>query len=295
MIERKSYMSSISVIIPAYNEANGIANVVEHVKGFMADQKIEHEIIVVNDCSTDDTARQAKAPGVIVISHPINRGYGASLTTGLKKAKYDHVLIMDADESYPVDDIEKLLPYMNDFDMVVGARQGKHYHGSLIKRFSRAVFYVLLGYVTGEKIPDANSGLRIFKKDVVMQFEDDFCSGFSFTTTITIILLSNKGLIKFVPIDYMPRTGKSKVRHLRDTARTVQILLHTIVYYNPIKAFLPFSLASFAMFIIFTGLWLFKAHSIFYGLSAVMSFISSMFFMGLGMNTYAAVKGGKKK
>lgn len=288
-------MSPISVIIPAYNEANGIAGVVGHVKSFMADQKIEHEIIVVNDCSTDNTANEAKSPGVTVISHPINRGYGASLTTGLKKARYDHVLIMDADESYPVDDIEKLLPYMNDFDMVVGARQGKHYHGSLIKRLSRAAFYVLLGYVTGEKVPDANSGLRIFKKDVVMQFEDDFCSGFSFTTTITIILLSNKNLIKFVPIDYMSRTGKSKVRHLRDTARTVQILLHTIAYYNPVKAFLPFSFLSLFLSVIFTMMYMLKARTAFYGLAAVGSFFFFMLFLSFGLMTYAIVKNGKKK
>ena len=287
-------MPPISVIIPAYNEVDGISKVVGHAKSFMAEEKIEHEIIVIDDCSTDDTAQQAKSTGVTVISHPINRGYGASLTTGLKKARYDHVLIMDADESYPVKDVRKLLPYMDDFDMVVGARQGKHYHGSLIKRLSRVVFYLLLGYVTGEKIPDANSGLRIFKKDVVMKFEDDFCMGFSFTTTITIILLSNRYLIKFVPIEYMSRTGKSKVRHLRDTARTIQILLHTIVYYNPIKAFLPFSVTAFAMFALFTGLYLFRAHMAFYGISAVMSIISSMLFMGFGMLAYAVVKRNRR-
>jgi len=287
-------MTPISVIIPAYNEADGIAKVIENVKIFMASEKLEHEIIVVDDCSADATASRAKSPGVTVISHPINRGYGASLTTGLKKAKYNNILIMDADESYPAKDIKKLLPYVDDFDMVVGARQGKHYHGSFMKRLSRMVFYVLLGFVTGEKIPDANSGLRIFKKDVVMRFEDDFCSGFSFTTTITIILLSNKYLIKFVPVNYMSRTGKSKVRHLRDTARTAQILLHTIVHYNPIKAFLPFSVTAFMMSGLFAGLFLFRAHNLFYGLSAVVSFISAMLFMALSMATYAVVKSGRR-
>ncbi len=288
-------MKPISVVIPAYNEADGIAKVIAHVKSFMAEEKIDHEIIVVDDCSTDSTAAQAKSPGVTVIRHPINRGYGASLTTGLKAAKYNNVLIMDADESYPVRDVKKLLPYVEDFDMVVGARQGKYFHGSLMKRFSRAVFYFLLGYVTGEKIPDANSGLRIFKKDVVMQFENDFCSGFSFTTTITIILYSNRYLVKFVPIDYMSRTGKSKVRHLRDTARTMQILLHTIVYYNPVKAFLPFSVITFAMAILFKVIYVFKGHALFYGLSSVICFIASMLFFAMGMVTYAIVKEGRKR
>ncbi len=288
-------MTPISIIIPAYNEVEGISKVIEHVKSFMSLEKIEHEIIVVDDCSTDFTADSAKAQGVTVMSHPINRGYGASLTTGLKKARYNNILIMDADESYPVKDVKKLLPYVDEYDMVVGARQGKHFHGSLLKRFSRMVFYVLLGYVTGEKIPDANSGLRIFKKDVVMQFEEDFCSGFSFTTTITIILFSNRYLIKFVPIDYMSRTGKSKVRHLHDTARTMQILLHTITYYNPIKAFLPFSLVSLFIFVISTGFYIFKIHDIFYGISAVISLIASMLFMAFGMATYAIVKGSRRQ
>ena len=288
-------MASISVIIPAYNEAGCVCAVAERIKSFMVREKLEHEIIVVNDCSTDGTSAEAKKAGVAVLSHCMNRGYGASLTTGLKKAKYNHVLIIDADESYPVDDIKKLLPHIDDFDMVVGARQGKHYHGSPIKRLSRMIFYFLLGYVTGEKIPDANSGLRIFKKDVVMKFEDDFCSGFSFTTTITIILLSNRYLIKFVPIDYMPRTGKSKVRHLRDTARTVQILLHTITYYNPIKAFLPFSVASAALGVIFTLMYVCGGGSPSLGLSAALSFFFTMLFMGMGMLVYAIVKGSRSR
>lgn len=288
-------MKPISVVIPAYNEANGIANVIKRVKAFMDKEKIEHEIIVVNDCSTDNTASAASGLGATIISHPVNRGYGASLTTGLKKAKFDNVLIMDADESYPVDDIGRLLPYVDDFDMVVGARQGKYYHGSLMKRLSRMVFYMLLGYVTGEKVPDANSGLRIFKKDVVMRFEDDFCSGFSFTTTITIILLSNKYTIKFVPINYMSRTGKSKVRHLRDTARTIQILLHTIAYYNPIKTFLPFSYVSLFLSAVFTLMYLMRARTTFYGLAAVGSFFFFMLFLSFGIMTYAIIKDGRRK
>lgn len=288
-------MQPISVVIPAYNEEKCIFAVAGHLKTFMEQEKITHEIIIVDDCSTDSTYDQALKTGATVLRHPANRGYGASLTTGLKKAKYAHVLIIDADESYPVADIKKLLPYADDFDMVVGARQGKHFHGSILKRLSRIVFYFLLGYVTGEKIPDANSGLRIFKKDIVMQFEDDFCGGFSFTTTITIILLSNRYLIKFVPIEYMSRTGKSKVRHLRDTARTIQILLHTITYYNPVKAFLPFALASLFMGAAFAILSLFAPGGASYGMVAIVSFLFSMLFMGLGMVSYTIVKAGRKR
>lgn len=287
-------MSPISVIIPAYNEAEAISNVIANVKKFMTGERIEHEIIVVDDCSIDGTAAEAKSQAVTVVSHPMNMGYGAALTTGLKKARYNDILIMDADESYPVDEVKKLLPHTDGFDMVVGARQGKYYHGSPLKRISRMIFSALLRYVTGEDVPDANSGLRFFKKDVVMRFEDDFCSGFSFTTTITIILLSNGCPVKFVPIEYAKRTGASKVRHIRDTARTVQILLHTIIYYNPVKAFLPFVMIMLAMSVIFKTFYIFGSHDPVYGLSAVVSFIASMVFMSFGMMTYAIVKSGRR-
>lgn len=288
-------MDGISIIIPAYNEAKGIGGVVASVKEYMAGEKLLNEIIVVDDCSSDGTADAARAFGVTVIRHPVNRGYGAALTSGLKRAQYEHILIMDADGSYPVHDLAKLLPFADDFDMVVGARQGKHYHGSLMKRVSRAIFYYLLMYVTGEKVPDANSGMRIFKKSVVMQFEDDFCMGFSFTTTLTIILLSNRYLIKFVPIEYRSRTGRSKVRHLRDTARTVQILLQNISYYNPIKAFLPFSILSLFVTVCFGCCSVCADRPGLYGLGAVIMFFSFMLFLGFGMMGYIIVKGNKAK
>ena len=285
----------LSIVIPAYNEGDCIGRVINSINNYLNEGKVEHEIIVVDDKSSDDTAKAARESGATVISHHVNRGYGAALTTGIKRARYEHVLIIDADETYPVTEIGKLMPYMDDFDMVVGTRRGKHYHGSLVKRLSRIVFYILLTFVTGERIPDANSGLRIFKKSVVMNFEEDFCSGFSFTTTITLILLSNRYLVKFVPIDYRPRTGKSKVKHLRDTIRTLQIMLQNISYYNPIKAFLPLSLSSLILFVIFSLLYFFKAKKLFFGISAVISFHFTILFIGLGMLAYIIMKGNRKR
>ena len=286
-------MNPVSVVIPAYNESGSIRSVVESVRLFMAGEKREHEVIVVDDCSSDTTAAAAQAAGAAVVTHPVNRGYGAALTTGIKKAKHDVILIMDADGTYPIAEAKKLLPFADAFDMVVGARQGKHYHGSPMKRFSRIIFYMLLNYVTAESVPDANSGLRIFKKSVVMQFEDNFCRGFSFTTTLTLLLLANGYLVKFVPVEYHSRGGsKSKVKYARDTARTVQILMHAIISYNPIKAFLPFSLISLVLCLLFAGACCAGADRLLCGLSAVMSFFSAMLFLGLGMIAYAVVRRG---
>lgn len=292
MVKKEKDMMPISVIMPAYNESKSIGGVIDSLKDFLAKEKIAGEIIVVDDGSSDETTSVARDRGVTVITHPVNRGYGASITTGLKKASHDLILLMDADGTYPVAEIKKLLPHVDNFDMVVGARQGRHYHGSLMKRFSRAVFKILINYVTGDYVPDANSGLRIFKKSVAMKFEEDFCSGFSFTTTLTLVLLCNRHSIKFVPIDYRPRLGtKSKVRYVRDTARTFQILLQTVSYYIPLKAFLPFTLISIFAFFVFTALYLFRAHTTFYGFSAVISFFSSLLFLGLGLIAYAVVRG----
>lgn len=289
-------MGPISVLIPAYNEEKSVRGVVESVKGFMTGEKIAHEIIVIDDHSGDKTAEAARAAGATVVTHPVNRGYGASLTTGLKKAKHPHVLIIDADGTYPVNEIRKLLPYVDDFDMVVGARQGKHFHGSPVKRLSRILFHALIEYVTGDDVPDVNSGLRIFKKDVVMQFENDFCAGFSFTTTITIVLLCNLHLIQFVPIEYHSRVGsKSKVRYLRDTARTFQIVLQTISYYIPLKAFLPFAALALLLSGVFALFYLFGEQTTFYGLASVLSFLSSMLFLGLGLIAYSIVRGKKSR
>jgi len=285
----------LTIITPAYNEEKGIKDTLLEVLSFCRKELERFQVIVVDDASGDNTAQVAAGfKEVSVLVNPVNLGYGGSIKRALRQANFEHVLIMDADGTYPAGEIKKLLPFANDFDMVVGKREGKHYHGSLMKRFSRVVFYLLLKYVTGENIPDANSGLRIFKKDTVMKFWDDLCTGFSFTTTITIIMLSNQHLIKFVPIDYKKRIGKSKVKMLRDSARTFQILLQNISYYNPIKAFLPFSFISLLASATFTALYMTRENTLFYGISAVLCFISAMLFLSFGLICYVVVKAGKK-
>ena len=231
----------ISVVIPVYNEEKSIARVLSDVAKSMKESFKEHEIIVINDGSTDKTAEvleKEKGIGLVILTHPENIGYGKSLLDGILAARYGCIAIMDGDGSYSPEHIKRLYEYYPKYDMVVGARQGKEYKKGLLKKPARALFQYLTEYASGRKVPDVNSGLRIFKKDMVLKFKDSLCSGFSFTTTITLIFLLNHYYVKYIPIPYTKRTGKSKVRHFRDTLRTGQIIVESILYYNPVKLFL---------------------------------------------------------
>ncbi|MEK6543337.1 MAG: glycosyltransferase family 2 protein [Elusimicrobiota bacterium] len=228
--------TKLSVIVPAYNEEGAVADTVAQLRQALDSVGCQHEILVVNDGSTDATANKAKTAGAIVISHPKNAGYGGALRTGIENAKYDLVATIDCDLSYPPSELLKLLPLADKFDMVVGARGGRHYWGNLFKHPARILFLALAQFVVGEKIPDVNSGLRILRKKPVLEMLPRLCRGFSFSTTLTLSFMSSHLFVQFVPIEYAARVGSSKVRYVRDTLRTLQLILETIIYYNPIKA-----------------------------------------------------------
>lgn len=230
----------ISVIVPVYNEESGVIESLQRLCKAI-DGLCEYEIVLVNDGSTDCTLEKAKSCNIknfSIINHIENLGYGKSLSDGILAAKYDCVAIIDGDGSYPAESLRELLQYYPQYDMVVGARRGKEYRKGIFKRPARILFQYLVEYASGRKVPDVNSGLRIFKKNIVMRFQDSLCTGFSFTTTLTLLFLLNHYFVKYVPIDYMKREGKSKVRHFKDTLRAGQIIVEAILYYNPIKLFL---------------------------------------------------------
>jgi len=226
----------LSVVIPAYNEEQAIGQVIQHLLETLRNSGWRFEIIAVNDGSTDQTAKAAEEAGAKVVSHPKNSGYGRALRTGIEAASFDWIATIDADNSYPPEELLKLLPHTDRFDMVIGARQGALFWGNFIKHPARLLFLALAQFVVGEKIPDANSGLRIFKKSITQQMLPRLCSGFSFSTTLTLSFMSSHCFVEFVPIDYHSRMGQSKVRYFKDTLRTLQLIFETILYYNPIKA-----------------------------------------------------------
>jgi glycosyltransferase involved in cell wall biosynthesis len=244
----------VSLVIPAYNEEASIATVVHVARQVLQSCAERFEIIVVDDGSSDQTGELAVQAGARVVTHPYNRGYGNSLKSGISAARYEDVVICDADQSYPINELPLLLESADRYHMIVGARQGKRFRGSFFKRIGRWFQLWLVRFTVGTAVPDANSGFRLIKRSLAMRYFDFVCSGFSFTTSITIALLCEQYCVKFVKINYLKRAGKSHVRYLRDTARSLQIILQCMLRYNPIKAFLAVALFSLVPALFFAAL-----------------------------------------
>jgi len=239
---------NLSIIIPVYNEEESIEKVIIDLREYSAEKKYNYEIIVVNDGSTDRTKEiLEKIDGIKIINHLENQGYGAALKHGIKQSQGDLILITDADGSYPHESIKDLMKYITDYDMVIGARIGKKVKIPLIRKPPKWILNKLANYLSGTKIPDLNSGLRIIKKPLIKKFFPILPNGFSFTTTITLAALTNDYLVKYVPIDYYKRAGKSKFRPLRDTLNFFQLIIRTILYFNPLRIFIPLSLILFLL------------------------------------------------
>jgi glycosyltransferase involved in cell wall biosynthesis len=229
-------MRDISIIIPALNEADGIRPTVERVRAMAAQHGWNAEIIVVDDGSTDQTGRVAAEAGATVIRNPVNGGYGLSLQRGIRAAQHECIAITDADGTYPVEDLPHLAAMLDEgLDMAVGARQGSAYRQSWWKHPARIMFRAIAEFVAGRRIPDINSGLRVMRRSTLLPYLERTCMGFSFTTSITLILMLNGHFVAYRPIAYADRIGASKVKHFRDTLRTAQIMTSIIAAHNPIK------------------------------------------------------------
>lgn len=232
----------ISILIPAYNEAGIITNTISEIRDICQKNHITHyELIVINDGSTDATLEKLQQIDVTVINHPHNIGYGRSLKDGIRAATRDVIVILDADDTYPVDYIPILLAeYQKGFDMVVGARTGKYYKESLIKSPLRRILRFIVEFAAERKIPDINSGFRVFSKQKVSPMLSRLCNTFSFTTSMTLGFMLSGFFVKYIEIPYYQRHGKTKVKLFKDSLRTLQYILQAINYYNPIKLFLLF-------------------------------------------------------
>lgn len=234
---------AMSVIIPAYNEEKGIGPVLEQLPAILRASGLEAwEIIVVDDGSRDKTAVVAAGcPGVTLVRHRQNRGYGAALKTGIRHARYEWICITDADGTYPNERIPDLWAQQaqGQADMVVGARTGEKVAIPLLRRPAKWAIGRLACYVAGEPIPDINSGLRLFRRGVAVRFLSLLPDGFSFTTTITLAMLANGYLVDYVPIDYRARVGRSKIRPIHDTLNFARLVLRIGLYFAPLKIFLP--------------------------------------------------------
>ena len=244
-------MSLVTLVIPVFNEERGIENTLDRLETCLRDAEVEFEILVINDGSTDGSGPLLRQrSGVRLIEHPVNRGYGASLKTGVRHAKHELIVIADADGTYPLEQVPRLVSLAANADMVVGARTGENAHHSTLRRIPKWFLIRFAQWMARRSIPDLNSGFRVFRKPVVARFLQILPDGFSFTTTITLAMLTNNYLVHYEPVDYHPRIGRSKIRPIRDTLGVVQLILRTGMYFAPLRVFLPVACLFFCGFLV---------------------------------------------
>jgi glycosyltransferase involved in cell wall biosynthesis len=239
-------VNALTVVVPAYNEAQAVPTFLARLKEVLDSWGGRYEVIVVDDGSRDGTgaalAALAGSNWGRVITHERNRGYGESLKTGIANASHEEILITDADGTYDPGDIPKLLVLADNADMVVGARSGKGAQIPLVRRPAKWILRALANFLLETRIADLNSGLRLFRKSQAIPLFPILPPGFSFTTTITLAFLSRGRRVAYVPIGYHRRSGTSKIRPIRDTLNFTALILKTVIYFRPLRVFVPLSL-----------------------------------------------------
>ncbi len=250
----KPVASGISIVIPVYNEQHGIKDTLNQLLEITDKLDIANEIITVNDGSSDDTTAILGEfkDRVRVINHRRNRGYGASLKTGIAAARYDWTAITDADGTYPNDRLLDMLALRDEAeaDMVIGARTGANVTYSKIRRIPKWFMRRYINWIAKTDVPDFNSGLRIFRTSLARKYTAIIPDGFSFTTTITLALICNHYEVRFMDIDYFKRKGKSHLRPIKDTLRFCQLIARTGMYFAPLRILGPvIAVSAFACFV----------------------------------------------
>lgn len=239
--EQAPLWTPVSVVIPAFNEETAVAREVETVRQILAPYQVPYEIIVVDDGSADGTAVEAAKAEARVLRHLENRGYGAALKTGIRAARYDTIVITDADGTYPPEQIPQLVSLLETADMVVGARIGESVYIPWLRRPAKAFLRWLAVYIAEHPIPDLNSGMRALRRDCIEQYFPILSNRFSFTTTSTLALLADGYHVIYHPINYYKRIGKSKInpRHFMDFSI---LILRMSMMFQPLKVFVPLSI-----------------------------------------------------
>lgn len=234
--------SQVTVVLPAFNEAAAVGPVVT----MLLAAGPWHEVLVVDDGSTDGTAEAATAAGATVIRHPYNKGNGASVKTGIRAATGEFILICDADGQHQPADALRIIERLGDYDLVVGARGGGM-HAGWKRRAGNGVLNGLASYLTGREIPDLTSGLRGARLSVMREFVHMLPNGFSTPTTTTLAFIKAGYNVAFEPITARPRIGTSKIKLARDGGKFILIMMRVMTIFSPLRVFLPVSGASFVL------------------------------------------------
>lgn len=247
--------STVSIVIPAYNEHESIAEVVAVLRSAAS----WREIIVVDDGSTDGTGDRAAAAGATVVTLPYNMGNGASVKNGIRRATGDFILIVDADGQHPPEEALRIAARLGEYDLVIGARstatQATH-----ARRAGNGALNRLASYLTGREIPDLTSGFRGARAPALREFIHLLPNGFSTPTTTTLAFLKAGYSVRFEPIHARQRSGQSKIRLARDGTKFLIIIFKIVTLFSPLRIFLPISVASF-LFGVAYGVWNVAMHA----------------------------------
>ncbi|MCX5705411.1 MAG: glycosyltransferase family 2 protein [Candidatus Omnitrophica bacterium] len=267
----------ISIVVPIYNEEQAIVEVMDGLKSTCGDS----EIIIVNDGSTDKTIDKISNYNFKVITHIANKGYGSALKTGIKNASNDVIVTIDADGSYPIDSIRILVENLGSYGMTVGKRVSKT-KVQLWKKIGKYILWRISNFVTGLNIPDINSGLRVFRKSMIIEYLDLLPDSFSFSTTSTIIFLFNNYKIKYIPIQLYERKGKSKVSLYSGISSIKKIFLVTL-FFKPVRAIILifYQLATISLLIFCIRNLLYTAENSELGIFICLAIILTLFIIDL--------------
>jgi glycosyltransferase involved in cell wall biosynthesis len=234
--------SSVSVVIPAYNEAASIAAVVSA----LAAGGPWHEIIVVDDGSGDATSIRASEAGATVVRHPYNKGNGAAVKSGIRRASGEFVMIIDGDGQHQAADAGRIVAQLGEYDLVIGARPSST-QATPARKAGNALLNWLASYLTGRAIPDLTSGFRAARREHLREFIHLLPNGFSTPTTTTLAFIKAGYNVTFEPTDARPRVGASKIRLARDGAKFLVIILKIVTLFSPLRVFLPISIVPFVL------------------------------------------------
>lgn len=230
-----------TIILPAYNEASALGEVIRGIRAVLAEVEGPSEILVVDDGSTDRTAAVAEECGARLTRHPVRRGAGAALKTGILEARGELLLMMDADGSYPPSAIPALLSALAGCRQAIGARTRESGTAAWVRTPVKFLLRKLGEFLVRHPIPDLNTGMRAFSRCDALAFFHLLPDGHSCVSTLTLCFIGMGLPVRFVPIDYLPRVGSSKFRVVRDTFRFLVQILRSVTYFAPLRIFLSAS------------------------------------------------------
>jgi glycosyltransferase involved in cell wall biosynthesis len=277
--------SDVSIVIPAFNEGEAIGAVVSNL-GAAGPWR---EIIVVDDGSQDDTSTRAQAAGATVVRHPYNKGNGAAVKSGIRKAIGEYVLIVDGDGQHRPEDARRIVSRLGEYDLVVGARS-RATQATHTRRFGNGALNGLASYLTGREIPDLTSGFRGARTAHLREFIHLLPNGFSTPTTTTLAFIKAGYNVAFEPIEARPRVGTSKIRLARDGAKFLMIILKIVTIFSPLRVFVPLSAGTFLLGVAY-GVWNVIVHSrIPHGSVLLILFAVVVFLVGLVSEQISALR-----